>query len=497
VSCWVSAIIKALRAFRRAGAVLAAVLSVNAVDTQSSFAQGTPSQSILSAFGVLADRSGEAGRIEQIQSDLSWLGLHRGQIHGRMDAATQTSIRDFQQGLGNRSTGTLSTAEIATLNVRARLAEDEADFVTETLNWHGMRLSLPRGHFPPLELNLDDPTVVVSRGQGVARPLLSLGRVETRVRASQILDQLRSHARTNKAQIIVDGVSGTWAYMVSIEDGQRSYSLWNTNGTDFRFLNLNIDESSAVFMRPLVGKVLQAFQPYFGQAVPESEYRARILSGEYPGGRNQPAWLRNMIANGSGSIVSFEGHVLTNHHVIEGCKRLTVNGEAAILIGTDIFRDLAVLAVPGLSGREPVRFAESPARLGDEIVVLGYPVFELSPALNATTGVISSEVGFRGDRSRHQITAPVQPGNSGGPALSVNGQQIGVVVAKITSAVQEDQNIENIGYIIRGREAQSFLDRFGVPFLKSAPSAEPRTMTLGEAMRSWRRIAVRVECQGR
>jgi S1-C subfamily serine protease len=207
-----------------------------------------------------------------------------------------------------------------------------------------------------------------------------------------------------------------------------------------------------------------------------------------------PEWQRTMIGNGSGSLVSTAGHVLTNHHVVSGCARLTVNGSGAALLGSDIRLDLALLRVPGLSGRTPVRFAERPAQLGDEIFVLGYPVFSLSPALNATDGIVSSPVGLEGDRTNIQITAPVQPGNSGGPVLSVGGAQVAVVASKVTSELRDRQNIENIGWVIRGAEAEAFLRRFDVRPLRAGDGFRRPDGPLSEQMREWRRFVVRIEC---
>ena len=459
-----------------------------------------PPRDLLASVGVVADRAGEEGRVEQIQNDLSWLGLHSGQIHGRMDAATSASVRAFQTSIGGPVTGTLDAGQRAVLAERARRAKQAAEYVTETVEWLGVQLAIPRRHFDPFELDSNEPSILRASGRGVGAPRLILGRDETSVPASTALQQLRAVARKNEARVLVDGTSGSWAFMVRIEvqarQPRRIYSIVVSNGSETKYLTLVIQEDSAVYMRPWIGAILESFEPFHTRAVPRSEYRSRLSSGDYPGGQSTPAWFENMTSNGSGSIVSYDGHILTNHHVIENCARLTVNGEEAYLIGSDSFTDLAVVRVPSMRGREPVQFREDPARLGEQIIVMGYPVFELSPALNATTGVISSEFGLRGDRTRHQITAPVQPGNSGGPALARDGSQVGVVVAKITTQVQEDKNIENISYIVRGREAQAFLARFDVPFLvTSASNGVAVGLSHNDTMRQLRRVAVRVECQ--
>src|SRR6266478_224338 len=71
-------------------------------------------------------------------------------------------------------------------------------------------------------------------------------------------------------------------------------------------------------------------------------------------------------------------------------------------------------------------------RVGESVVAVGFPLTGLlSSDPIVTTGIISALSGLRNDRRRIQITAPVQPGNSGGPLLGENGSVVGVVVGKL------------------------------------------------------------------
>ena len=81
--------------------------------------------------------------------------------------------------------------------------------------------------------------------------------------------------------------------------------------------------------------------------------------------------------------------------------------------------------------------------MGEEVFVLGYPLTStMGDEIKLTTGVISSKTGFQGDVSLYQISAPIQPGNSGGPLFDNKGNLIGVVSAKHKGA-------ENVGYAIK------------------------------------------------
>ncbi len=177
-------------------------------------------------------------------------------------------------------------------------------------------------------------------------------------------------------------------------------------------------------------------------------------------------------STGSGFIVG-EGRILTNNHVVEGCKRLAArNGAgqraAATLVGTDTRRDLAVLSVPTGFG-PPLTFRDSPAvRIGEQVVTYGFPLTGvLSSGPTLTTGSISALAGLRDNPLHFTISAPVQPGKSGGPLLDGQGHVVGVVVAKLNAmqiAKMTGGDIpQNVNFAIKGPEAAAFLSGRGTP----------------------------------
>ena len=147
-----------------------------------------------------------------------------------------------------------------------------------------------------------------------------------------------------------------------------------------------------------------------------------------------------------------EGYIVTNYHVIEGAKSISiqgVNGDFnnsfnATIIGSDKNNDLALLRITDSSfvdfGIIPYTITSTPSDVGEEIFVLGYPLTStMGDEIKLTTGIISSKTGFQGDVALYQISAPIQPGNSGGPLFDKNGNIIGIVSAKHAGA-------ENVGY---------------------------------------------------
>ena len=147
-------------------------------------------------------------------------------------------------------------------------------------------------------------------------------------------------------------------------------------------------------------------------------------------------------------------YIVTNYHVIENAKSITIQGingnhankYGASVIASDKNNDLAILKVNGVnfaSTNIPYSVKTTTSEVGEEVFVLGYPLTAtMGDEIKLTTGVVSSKSGFLGDVSEYQISAPIQPGNSGGPLFDSKGNVIGIVSAKHVGA-------ENVGYAIK------------------------------------------------
>jgi len=196
-------------------------------------------------------------------------------------------------------------------------------------------------------------------------------------------------------------------------------------------------------------------------------------------------------SSGSGFRVA-RGAIVTNHHVIDGCSRLRVNGTAAQVRGSDARSDLALLGVdlPGPS----VSLRAQRAAVGEPVAVAGYPLRGLLSGFNMTTGNLSSLSGLGGDTRYLQITAPVQPGNSGGPMLDSAGNLMGVVVSKLDAirlAKITGDMAQNVNFAIHVNVLRTFLDANSVDY-DSASSDKPLAPTaIAEKARGF---TVLVEC---
>src|SRR4051812_18836961 len=145
-------------------------------------------------------------------------------------------------------------------------------------------------------------------------------------------------------------------------------------------------------------------------------------------------------SSGSGFAIDDGSIVVTNYHVVRDCSEIRVPdvGTAAVF-KLDSKADLALLKVSKpLSTSLRLRTGRS-IKLGEEIVVIGYPLRGLlSSSPTVTTGIISSMAGLRDNRTEMQISAPVQPGNSGGPVLDRSGNVVGIVVSRLATLTTGD-----------------------------------------------------------
>jgi S1-C subfamily serine protease len=181
-------------------------------------------------------------------------------------------------------------------------------------------------------------------------------------------------------------------------------------------------------------------------------------SGEQPDPANS--------GSGTGFFVDSNGHIMTNNHVIAGCATLMVDGQRAKVVSQSETFDLAILQIDQMKADDTfLTFSASPARLNSDVTVAGYPLFPLLGGLNITRGSISAMEGLQGDTATMQITAPVQPGNSGGPIVDQTGRVVGIVVSKLDAGLVQEaigDIPQNINFGIRGQIGQMFAEMNGV-----------------------------------
>jgi len=204
---------------------------------------------------------------------------------------------------------------------------------------------------------------------------------------------------------------------------------------------------------------------------------------------------------GTGFFIAESGYLLTNHHVAANCSDIAVQNKGykseARLFGSDAKNDLAVLVVEDKNVPGVAKFRSGKSiRVGEDITVVGYPFgFMLGTGIKATTGNVSASTGLLDDVGQMQISAPVQPGNSGGPVLDRSGNVVGIVSSKLSEiavAQLTGSMPQNVNFAIKSSFAQIFLDANRVKF---ESSSSRNTLEVADVVDQAIKYTVKVRCR--
>jgi S1-C subfamily serine protease len=204
--------------------------------------------------------------------------------------------------------------------------------------------------------------------------------------------------------------------------------------------------------------VLRAGRAY----TPKDERLARVL-------RADTAALG--LGSGTGFVVSTDGYVLTNNHVVGDGKVMVRLGEAMVpaeVVARDKKRDMALIRVKPPAGTTfvPVKPVAADLDRGQPVAALGYPLGDVvGSGLKLTTGVVSGKA-EGGTGNMLLLDAKVNPGNSGGPLCDAHGNVVAMVTAKSVSG----RNIDSYGMAVPATDLDEFLRKH----LKGYEPPEPR-----------------------
>jgi S1-C subfamily serine protease len=301
--------------------------------------------------------------------------------------------------------------------------------------------------------------------------------------------------------------AGAWRKMLDLynrnSDWDLSVCTVSTKGVDpcpeyakrFRDFPTALLEHLAKNGYSLYGIV--ASSPPAPQATPPSPAPVVAKTTEEPTAPPKP---QHEGSSGTGFFVSTDGVVITNAHVVEDCltvRATTSEGAsaAAKVLARDVRNDLAVLNT-GLAVNKVAAFRAT-ARLGEAVEAFGYPLTDvLSKSGNFTLGNVSALVGIGEDSRYLQISAPVQPGNSGGPLLDQNGNLVGVVSAKLNALklmLATNGDIpQNVNFAIKSSIVTNFLDTNGASYTQGTATQPMQPADLAELAKA---MSVFIECE--
>jgi S1-C subfamily serine protease len=166
---------------------------------------------------------------------------------------------------------------------------------------------------------------------------------------------------------------------------------------------------------------------------------------------------------GSGVIVSKEGHVVTNHHVVAGQQKFRIllhggKSYTARLIGEDRLLDIAVLKIDDKGPFQPLKLGDSSqVQVGQLVFAVGNP-FGLGETV--TQGIISAKERSISDNQRDlfQTDAAINPGNSGGPLVNLRGEIIGINAA-IFSPDRQNPGFQGVGFSIPSNDVRDTIEQ--------------------------------------
>jgi len=161
-------------------------------------------------------------------------------------------------------------------------------------------------------------------------------------------------------------------------------------------------------------------------------------------------------SSGTAFFISNSGYLLTNYHVVEGCKvsKIIYNNEEydTSLISTDKTLDLALLKAK-VRPKSYIAFSKDEPKKRQQIIIAGYPLGQgLSDDLKINDGRISALKGFENNSNEITVDVAINPGNSGGPIINQKGQLVAIAVAGMSKDVTE-----GINFGIKASAATNFL----------------------------------------
>jgi len=170
-------------------------------------------------------------------------------------------------------------------------------------------------------------------------------------------------------------------------------------------------------------------------------------------------------ASGTGFFVSKTGHIVTNHHVIEGCDAVKVsfkgNEIEAKILAFDKMNDLAIIKAK-IKPNKVYSVSREDVALLEDIIIAGFPLGKkVSAAIKTSKGSITALAGYGDNYSEFQTDAALNQGNSGGPIMDQKGNVVGVAVA----AFGKKKGVESFNFGIKSSTLKTFANANGLKFI--------------------------------
>ena len=419
-----------------------------------------------------------ADQREHLQNMLVWSGDYEGPIDGQIGPASRAAVEKLQRRLGTAVDGIISETELETLGKVADKAFEEADFTMGTDTDAGLYFGMPyakvawRDKTESGNLYADEQQrfrVTTFRIEGIdganVKEFVDAVFEDVPGYASTVKRVRPGHVRVEGA----DQYEHLFLHAVRKDGELRGFFVW-------------FDKTLALTHRRYA--VAMANSVEWGEEEPEVAGRPNAKGEENvalnPGGDIAPNVVpqtpgvpgtdgdgkaaKEPESFGSAFVIREDGQFVTNAHVVRECGRVEIPGLGPVVIkNQDDELDLAVLSVPGVFGLTPAPLADDDAVLAEDVFAFGFPLPNtLGASLGFSRGSVSSMVGLRSEKRQFRMTAPVQPGNSGGPLLDNEGRVIGIVTSKLNAmriATETGDIPQGMNFAIKASTLRDYLVR--------------------------------------
>jgi serine protease Do len=443
-------------------------------------AHASPASELAAAYNQNTDIAFRKG----LQTRLAWSGDYQGTFDGEVGPQTLRAVRDFQARHGMVADGVMDERFLRALITASDKTRDAVGFTFADDTATGARVALPGALVEPAG-DTEIGRMWRSADSRIEIETVRFNDGHTLDRVFDVLSANGPDRRVATAERKGDGFT-----IRGIEEGRDFLIRFQGRGTDLRGFSVAWSDQDAL-VRPYAQVAAESFQPFAGEPAAElgpmaklfeSGRAAGVAFGEEAataptkpsapgGGTSGPGFD----SSGTGFVVSNDGWLLTNAHVAKSCKTVLVGDlGAASQVVVDEDHDLALVKMDKPLGK-PLAIVGGKPRLGEDVLALGFPLRSiLADSLNVTRGNVSSLMGLMNDANYLQISAPVQPGNSGGPLVDLAGRVVGVVTAKLNAVAVADLTgdiPQSINFAIRPDAATRFLETHNVRYETADASA--------------------------
>jgi len=404
-----------------------------------------------------------------VQFSLIWTGHYNGFVDRTFSARFYRAVIAYQASIGDTQNGVMTHEASERLFAEALQKLNATGFELVQAPFSDFRLGVPK-RLVSVEHNEEG-------GHSWAAPddsfsIEAFDYPEERFTYDRLFQRFSSNSKNRR----VDYARDRQSFFVTngLYKGRQFYVLVHRMMGRSRGLVVAWSQERHVELWPVVTAMASAFN--LPLESPSSSSSPPSAPQTLPPSQIPPPALGTV--TGSGFFIDTLGHVVTNHHVVGQCRKVTVVGvgEASIL-NMDPNNDLALLRVAN-PNKVAARLRKVPLLLAEPVAVVGYPYSGILSSLNITLGNVSALTGIGNDTREFQLTAAVQPGNSGGPVVDAKGDVVGVVQARLddVAVLEKTKSIpQNVNFAIRSETLATFLSANGIAFSEGVVDGSAET----------------------